>query len=307
MLKMLPFWRLVSFLAQEHSTRWPTHTHTHTHTQIIKNCAIRCARYGNSHLGSDMCILWPMAKFRIGSTSTIQGWQSFPMTLSSLTLLTSQPSAVLPSRVIFIEFLVLLKSSSISMTMWCSAIRYLRVWVSSTSHHKSPSSNEDKLCGQAWIVVWCAVIAVMWQIWPGDFYTRFRGHKVFLTWDVPTCAPGCADSWISDGYCDPSCNVAACDFDGGDCNGTSSRFSGWSQRSQSSSSQSSASPTSRYCSYGCPNTWIGDKVCDRACKNAACGFDGGDCGLEIMVQNMIGIDLTPEVTQVKVLMSVYVW
>lgn len=40
--------------------------------------------------------------------------------------------------------------------------------------------------------------------------------------------------------------------------------------------------TSRYCSAGCPDTWIGDRYCDRACNVAACAFDGADCGIENM-------------------------
>ncbi|CAI7872879.1 unnamed protein product [Closterium sp. NIES-53] len=31
------------------------------------------------------------------------------------------------------------------------------------------------------------------------------------------CAPTCALVMLANGRCDPACNVAACDFDGGDC------------------------------------------------------------------------------------------
>jgi len=34
------------------------------------------------------------------------------------------------------------------------------------------------------------------------------------------CAPGCPDSWLGDGVCDSVCNVAACNYDNGDCGDT---------------------------------------------------------------------------------------
>ena len=42
-------------------------------------------------------------------------------------------------------------------------------------------------------------------------------------------------------------------------------------------SVSSSSSSSGTCSYGCPNYWIGDGMCDYSCNNNACSFDGGDC------------------------------
>lgn len=117
------------------------------------------------------------------------------------------------------------------------------------------------------------------SIWPDDFYTHSRGQRIFESWNVPDCAPGCPDTWISDGYCDANCNNADCNFDGGDCvNRTSSSISvgstgGYGPRA--------------VCALGCANSWIGDKVCDRACKTAECGFDGGDCGEE-MTRQLVG-------------------
>ena len=37
---------------------------------------------------------------------------------------------------------------------------------------------------------------------PEDFYTPTRGYKVYLSWGVPDCTPGCTGTWIGDGYCD---------------------------------------------------------------------------------------------------------
>ena len=51
----------------------------------------------------------------------------------------------------------------------------------------------------------------------------------------------------------------------------------------------------RYCASGCPLTWVGDKVCDRACQDKGCAYDGGDCGLTMMKQNNVyGIELDIE-------------
>ena len=33
----------------------------------------------------------------------------------------------------------------------------------------------------------------------------------------PLCNPGCPSYWIGDNYCDSSCNVPQCNYDGGDC------------------------------------------------------------------------------------------
>ena len=44
----------------------------------------------------------------------------------------------------------------------------------------------------------------------------------------------------------------------------------------------------KYCSKGCPDSWVGDKYCDRACKTADCGMDGGDCGLNEVFANVPG-------------------
>lgn len=64
--------------------------------------------------------------------------------------------------------------------------------------------------------------------------------------DGVPCAPGCR-AWCE---CDSSCNVPACDFDGGDC---------------------------AECAPGCPMSWPGDGECDSSCNTAACEFDRCDC------------------------------
>jgi len=74
------------------------------------------------------------------------------------------------------------------------------------------------------------------------------------------CAPGCPDSWLGDDYCDEVCNVAACNYDNGDC-GTNT-----------------TTTTSGECAPGCPDYYLGDSECDSACNVAACNYDNGDCG-----------------------------
>ena len=66
------------------------------------------------------------------------------------------------------------------------------------------------------------------------------------------CAPGCPVNWVGETFCYPDCNVSACSFVGGDCDGIS------------------------FCAPSCPNIWLGDGFCDPDCL-ADCGSDGGDC------------------------------
>eukprot|EP00698_Gefionella_okellyi_P022212 TRINITY_DN7324_c0_g1_i1.p1 TRINITY_DN7324_c0_g1~~TRINITY_DN7324_c0_g1_i1.p1 ORF type:complete len:1088 (+),score=214.86 TRINITY_DN7324_c0_g1_i1:124-3387(+) len=142
------------------------------------------------------------------------------------------------------------------------------------------------------------------ELWPDDFYTKSGGQKVFLSWPVPNCAEGCPSSWIGDGYCDRACNTSSCDWDGGDClNATSdSRYSRWSSSGNSGSQDSSSSwwknRGSQYCAPGCPDAWIGDRYCDRACKFPACGYDGGDCGFDLIFNELPGINVTVETNEV---------
>ena len=126
------------------------------------------------------------------------------------------------------------------------------------------------------------------DVFPDDFWKLVGTQNVFLSWEVPRCADGCPNNWIKDGYCDAACNNKQCDWDGGDCNpnATDSSDSGGSG-SSSSDSGSGSKTSSRYCASGCPVTWIGDKVCDRACQDAACGYDGGDCGLSMIKEHDI--------------------
>ncbi|CAI5786198.1 N-acetylglucosamine-1-phosphotransferase subunits alpha/beta [Podarcis lilfordi] len=123
------------------------------------------------------------------------------------------------------------------------------------------------------------------DVWPDDFFSHSKGQKVYLTWPVPNCAEGCPGSWIKDGYCDKACNNSACDWDGGDCIGSSigNRYGAGGGAGvgvgnvapwQFGAGISGVS----YCNQGCANSWLADKFCDQACNVLSCGFDAGDCG-----------------------------
>ncbi|XP_019741889.1 N-acetylglucosamine-1-phosphotransferase subunits alpha/beta-like, partial [Hippocampus comes] len=55
--------------------------------------------------------------------------------------------------------------------------------------------------------------------WLDDFYTPTDGQKVYLAWPLGACSKGCPGNWINNGLCNPQCNNAACQWDGGDCKG----------------------------------------------------------------------------------------
>eukprot|EP01117_Protostelium_nocturnum_P010349 TRINITY_DN3721_c0_g1_i2.p1 TRINITY_DN3721_c0_g1~~TRINITY_DN3721_c0_g1_i2.p1 ORF type:complete len:1019 (-),score=326.23 TRINITY_DN3721_c0_g1_i2:164-3220(-) len=148
-------------------------------------------------------------------------------------------------------------------------------------------------------------------VYPDDFETKSGGQKVFLAWGVPNCAEGCPSSWIGDGFCDQACNSSACDWDGGDCANVTAdsdtpggNYNGGSYNGGFSSALSS----SDYCSTGCPNSWIGDKFCDRTCRVANCGFDAGDCDIEELSTNLHGVmieETTDDVVLPKEILAAY--
>jgi len=126
-------------------------------------------------------------------------------------------------------------------------------------------------------------------VWPDDFYTHSEGQKVYLSWPVPNCAEGCPSGWLGDGYCDKACNNSNCGYDNGDClgkNGTTPTNTYSSTYSGRTSSQT------RYCSTGCPESWLGDRYCDKACNNINCAFDSGDCGFDEVYSNLNGFNVT---------------
>lgn len=130
------------------------------------------------------------------------------------------------------------------------------------------------------------------DVWPDDFATHAKGVKVYLSWDVPKCAPGCIEQWIGDGYCDSTCNTDRCMWDGGDCvNNTRTRGRSRANRAgtgaasfqahQAAVRESGAWPSGT-CALGCPDTWLADGMCDTSCRTQACAWDAGDCGTALL-------------------------
>lgn len=121
---------------------------------------------------------------------------------------------------------------------------------------------------------------------PDDFVSLTGAQKFVMAWDVPKCAPGCSDSWIGDGYCDRACNVSECNWDFPDCvNGSNANPSGFSGY------DSSTQTVNVYCTKYCPDTWLADKICDQRCKIPECGWDFGDCGLDLVLDGFHGVTL----------------
>ena len=86
---------------------------------------------------------------------------------------------------------------------------------------------------------------------------------------------------------DKACNVSGCNFDFPDCvNGTTGRGS-----SGRYSGSKSATEDRFFCAQGCPNSWLGDKVCDNKCRTASCGWDMGDCGVALVAEDFHGVTL----------------
>nr|XP_057919911.1 N-acetylglucosamine-1-phosphotransferase subunits alpha/beta-like isoform X2 [Doryrhamphus excisus] len=55
------------------------------------------------------------------------------------------------------------------------------------------------------------------DVWLDDFYNPSNGQKVYVTSPIHPCAQHCPETLIENGRCNPQCNNAACDWDGGDC------------------------------------------------------------------------------------------
>lgn len=56
----------------------------------------------------------------------------------------------------------------------------------------------------------------------------------------------------------------------------------------------------QYCASGCPDSWLGDRVCDRSCNTKECAYDAGDCGPDELRDNIPGFTLEPEMDPIVV-------
>ncbi|GIY39559.1 hypothetical protein CDAR_539291 [Caerostris darwini] len=121
------------------------------------------------------------------------------------------------------------------------------------------------------------------DVWPEDFFTHTKGHRVYLSWPVPNCADNCPHAWIRDGYCDKPCNNSQCQWDGGDCTADNPMLPHQAlgiQQEGGVTSYFHIRPFKNYCNVECADTWLADRYCDKACNIRECGFDAGDCGLD---------------------------
>ena len=129
------------------------------------------------------------------------------------------------------------------------------------------------------------------------------------------CAPDCHDGLVNDGVCDSACNNAECGYDGGDCYDENyymdyvARGEEYCEESDFDKKDCKSQPICSWhdgecwfsgsdehhpyedqyphypgypqddheCAPGCPDRWITDGMCDSACNNAECGYDGGHC------------------------------
>jgi len=58
-------------------------------------------------------------------------------------------------------------------------------------------------------------------------------------------------------------------------------------------------------SAGCPDNWLADKICDQRCKNAECGWDVGDCGLDLVYTNYPGVTIDPSNARIQSMSGIY--
>ncbi len=116
---------------------------------------------------------------------------------------------------------------------------------------------------------------------PEDFALISGVQKLYMSWDIPKCAPGCSDSWIGDGFCDKACNVSSCDFDFPDCVNATATATAVNNAIKTAGTVT--------CAKGCPDSWLADKVCDQKCKTGSCAYDFGDCGGSILRDTIPGV------------------
>lgn len=116
-------------------------------------------------------------------------------------------------------------------------------------------------------------------VWPSDFYDETDGQKIYFSWPLPDCEPGCPNGWIKDGYCDVVCNTTNCMHDGGDCLGANPKM-GFGDEDQHAFHWNDSLYDRPLCSDACLDPWLADGFCDDSCNVGECGYDAGDCGID---------------------------
>ena len=100
-----------------------------------------------------------------------------------------------------------------------------------------------------------------------------RRHHIPQGCNATQCLPG----WIGDHYCDRACNNTECSFDGGDCVAYP-RFTTFAPPTNSAEDPYAVAYSQGCDATRCHRGWINDTICDQDCNNAACFYDGNDCG-----------------------------
>jgi hypothetical protein len=175
----------------------------------------------------------------------MEGWEREGYDVSELKMLllsVDSRSSSKPSRkLLWLYILIPVVIVAIALGVWFAVAP---PWSSSSTNPDAPAYCAIG-CQWAWVddgtcdsSLGCDVAECYWD--GGDCYSSQSDF----------CATDCQVSFISDGECDIACYVAACNYDGGDCD---------------------------YCAGDCAWSYVGNGVCDSACNNAACQYDGGDC------------------------------
>jgi hypothetical protein len=178
----------------------------------------------------------------------MEGWEREGYDVSELKMLLlsvdsrSSAKSAKPSRnLLWLYILIPVVIVAIALGVWFAVAP---PWSSSSTNPDAPAYCAIG-CQWAWVddgtcdsSLGCDVAECYWD--GGDCYSSQSDF----------CATDCQVSFISDGECDIACYVAACNYDGGDCD---------------------------YCAGDCAWSYVGNGVCDSACNNAACQYDGGDC------------------------------
>ena len=82
-----------------------------------------------------------------------------------------------------------------------------------------------------------------------------------------TCDAGVTNNYVGDGYCDDEMNIAACNYDGGDCCVVNVNTNHCIE---------CACYFIENCAAGV-HPLVGNGFCDEETNNIDCAYDGGDC------------------------------
>jgi len=145
------------------------------------------------------------------------------------------------------------------------------------------------------------------KVWSGDGYCDDDNNNCGCDWDGGDCCdpnaktthctdclcldpegapeecniPCGASQWSGDGFCDDENNHCGCDWDSGDCCGSSGEATQYAYCKDClclNLESADYVEIDETCSGQCYHTsWKGDTFCDDENNNCGCDWDGGDC------------------------------